>query len=96
VRQRSHAGHPKERDDTLLLLLARWQRDSLPADAQFDNDNVFQGAHQYAHTAGRVRRICLQLGMTPVFVPPLEHGMQNTFESFSAVVDQGLAAAPYG
>ena len=47
-------------------LLERWQRDGLPSYAQFDNDTVFQGAHQFADTVGRVSRLCLQLGVSPV------------------------------
>ena len=66
-------------------LLERWQRDGLPSYAQFDNDTVFQGAHQFADTVGRVSRLCLQLGVSPVFVPPLEHGMQNIIEGFNAL-----------
>jgi len=70
---------------TLVCLLQRWRRDGLPSYAQFDNDNVFQGAHHVADTIGAVSRLCLQLGVIPVFVPPLEHGMQNTIESFNAL-----------
>lgn len=66
-------------------LLGRWQRDGLPAYAQFDNDTVFQGAHQFADTVGRVSRLCLALGVIPIFVPPLEHGMQNTIEGFNGL-----------
>jgi len=66
-------------------LLERWQREGLPSYAQFDNDTVFQGAHQFADTVGRVSRLCLQLGVSPVFVPPLEHGMQNIIEGFNAL-----------
>ncbi len=66
-------------------LLTRWQRDGLPAYAQFDNDTVFQGAHQFANAVGRISRLCLALGVIPVFVPPLEHGMQNTIESFNGL-----------
>lgn len=69
----------------LPRLLARWQRDGLPRYAQFDNDTVFQGPHQHAHAVGRVSRLCLQLGVTPVFAPPLEHGIQNTIESFNGL-----------
>lgn len=68
---------------TVNSLLERWRRDGLPAYAQFDNDTLFQGAHQFRDTVGRVSRLCLALGVTPVFVPPLEHGMQNTIESFN-------------
>jgi hypothetical protein len=66
-------------------LRSRWKREGLPRYAQFDNDTVFQGAHQFADTVGRVSRLCLQLGVIPVFGPPLEHGMQNTIEGFNAL-----------
>lgn len=70
---------------SVACLQGRWQRDGLPAYAQFDNDTVFQGAHQFADTVGRVSRLCLALGVIPVFVPPLEHGMQNTIEGFNGL-----------
>jgi hypothetical protein len=70
---------------SVTCLQGRWQRDGLPAYAQFDNDTVFQGAHQFADTVGRVSRLCLALGVIPVFVPPLEHGMQNTIEGFNGL-----------
>ena len=66
-------------------LLTRWQRDGLPAYAQYDNDTVFQGAHQFANAVGRISRLCLALGVIPVFVPPLEHGMQNSIEGFNGL-----------
>ena len=66
-------------------LRLRWRRDGLPAYAQFDNDTVFQGGHRFADSVGRVSRLCLALGVVPVFVPPLEHGMQNHIESFNAL-----------
>jgi transposase len=70
---------------TLPRLLQRWQRDGLPGYAQFGNDTVFQGAHHFADTVGAVSRLCLQLRVIPVFVPALEHGMQNSVESFNAL-----------
>ena len=70
---------------TAHCLRERWQRDGLPRYAQFDNDTVFQGAHQFPNAVGRISRLCLQLGVIPVFVPPLEHGMQNTIESFNGL-----------
>ncbi len=66
-------------------LLGRWGRDGLPVYAQFDNHTVFQGAHQFADTVGRISRLCLALGVIPVFVPPLEHGMQNSIENFNGL-----------
>jgi len=50
--------------------------------AQFDNDNRFQGPHQHPNSIGRIIRLCLSLGVVPVFAPPREHGLQNGIESY--------------
>jgi hypothetical protein len=76
---------PVRAQTTVERLLARWRRHGLPAYAQFDNDTVFQGAHQFAHSVGRVSRLCLALGVTPVFAPPREPGFQNAIEGFNAL-----------
>jgi hypothetical protein len=60
-----------------------WRKFGLPAYAQFDNGTVFQGAHQWPDSLGRVVRMCLDLGVTPVFAPPREHGVQNLTESYN-------------
>lgn len=70
---------------TVKCLLQRWHRDGLPHYAQFDNDTVFQGAHQFPDAIGRVSRLCLALGVTPVFVPPREPGFQNPVEGFNGL-----------
>jgi transposase-like protein len=70
---------------TLERLLQRWRQDGLPGYAQFDNDTVFQGTHRFADSIGRVIRLCLALGVTPVFAPPREPGFQNAIEGFNAL-----------
>jgi transposase len=70
---------------TASCLRKRWRHEGAPGYAQFDNDTVFQGAHQFPHAVGRISRLCLQLNVIPVFVPPLEHGMQNSIESLNAL-----------
>jgi hypothetical protein len=59
-----------------------WKRVGLPGYAQFDNDSVFVGGHKWP-SLGRVVRMCLSLGVTPVFAPPREHGVQNLVESYN-------------
>jgi len=54
-----------------------------PAYAQFDNDTRFQGAHQHPDAIGRVTRLCLSLGIVPVFVPPRETGFQAAIEGLN-------------
>ena len=71
--------------DTVDALLGHWREHGLPGYAQFDNDTIFQGAHQFVDTVGRVSRLCLALGVIPVFAPPREPGLQNAIEGFNAL-----------
>jgi hypothetical protein len=68
---------------TLEVILRHWREVGLPEFAQFDNDTRFQGAHQHADVVSRVMRLCLHLGVTPVFTVPREHGFQNRLENFN-------------
>ena len=70
---------------TVPCFQAHWQALGCPGFVQFDNDTRFQGAHQHPDVFGRVVRFCLALGVTPVFVPPYEFGLQNAVESFNAL-----------
>lgn len=69
----------------LPCLTAHWRTYGRPHYAQFDNDMRFQGPHHRADAFGRVVRFCLQLGVTPVFVPPYEFGLQNAIERFNGL-----------
>lgn len=64
-------------------LIAHWREHGLPDYAQFDNDTIFQGAHQWPDSFGRVTRLCLQLGVKVVFAPPRETGFQASIESYN-------------
>jgi hypothetical protein len=68
---------------TVSTLIDHWRRHGLPEYAQFDNDTIFQGAHQWPDSFGRVIRLCLQLGVVPVFAPPRETGFQGAIESYN-------------
>ena len=68
---------------TVQALVAHWREHGLPTYAQFDNDTVSQGPHQWPNTFGRVTRLCLQLGVIPVFAPPREMGFQAAIESYN-------------
>jgi len=64
-------------------ILEHWSAFGCPAYAQFDNDTRFQGAHQHPNAMGRVTRLCLSLGIVPVFVPPRETGFQAAIEGLN-------------
>lgn len=70
---------------TLDTLLTHWRAHGLPQFVQFDNDTRFQGGHNHPDVLGRVVRACLSLGLTPVFVPPREHGFQAMIEHFNGL-----------
>ncbi len=76
--------HPSAKA-TVNALLGHWRLHGLPGYAQFDNDTIFQGAHHYADTVGRVSRLCLALRVVPVFAPPREPGFQNSIEGFNGL-----------
>jgi hypothetical protein len=65
----------------VVKMQEHWQKNGLPGYAQFDNDTRFQGTHRVAGSYGRVIRMCLQAGVTPVFAPPRETGFQAAVES---------------
>ncbi len=68
---------------TVESISGHWEECGLPQYAQFDNDTRFQGAHHHKDSIGRVMRLCLGLGVTPVFVPPRERGFQASIENYN-------------
>jgi hypothetical protein len=63
--------------------VSHWRATGLPRYAQFDNDTIFQGPHQWPDTFGRITRLCLSLGVVPVFAPPRETGFQASIENYN-------------
>jgi hypothetical protein len=64
-------------------LIEHWRAFGLPGYAQFDNDTIFQGPHTHPDVVGRVSRLCLGLGVVPVFVVPHEFGFQSMIENYN-------------
>jgi putative transposase len=74
---------PVTAEITVQSVVAHWRAVGLPDYAQFDNDMIFHGTHRYPDALGRVIRLCLSLGVVPVFVPPREMGFQAMIESYN-------------
>jgi transposase len=64
-------------------LVEHWRAFGLPGYAQFANDTIFQGTHAHPDVIGRVSRLCLSLGVVPVFVVPHEFGFQSMIENYN-------------
>jgi len=81
------ASWPVEAGVTAKLVVAslteHWRAFGLPGYAQFDNDTIFQGTHAHPDVIGRVSRLCLSLGVVPVFVVPHEFGFQSMVENLN-------------
>jgi putative transposase len=75
-------------------LIEHWQACGLPGYAQFDNDPIFQGPHAHPDVVGRVSRLCLSLGVVPVFVVPHEFGFQSMIENYNGTW-QGMVWARF-
>ena len=75
---------------TVMELVKHWREVGLPRYAKFDNDMVFHGSHGRPNSFGRVTRLCLSLGVTPVFAPPRETGFQADIESFNGRWQDGV------
>jgi len=67
----------------LECLVQHWRQHGLAGYAQFDNDMRFQGPHSRPGVLSRVVRMCLSLGVVPVFVPPRETGFQAAIENLN-------------
>ena len=68
---------------TVAALAGHWRSMGLPGYAQFDNDTRFIGGNRWPDSIGPVIRMCLALGVTPVFAPFHEPGFQAAIESFN-------------
>src|SRR5439155_16332725 len=81
------ASWPREASVTAKVvvesLIEHWRAFGLPGYAQFDNDTIFQGPHAHPDVVGRVSRLCLSLGVVPVFVVPHEFGFQSMIENYN-------------
>src|SRR5262249_37435985 len=64
-------------------LIEHWRAVGLPGSAPVDNDPILQGTPRPPEGRGRVTRLCLSLGVTPVFVVPREFGFQSMIENYN-------------
>jgi hypothetical protein len=76
-------------ENTAKMLIAHWREIGLPDYAQFDNGSVFLGRPS-AFVVSRVARLCLSLGITPVFTVPGEPGWQAVIEAANGRWEDGV------
>jgi putative transposase len=74
---------PGRRHDVILAaLVATWQRLGIPKYLQMDNQLPLRGSNRYPRSFGKLLRLCLKLGIQPVFIPLREPWRNGQVEKF--------------
>jgi hypothetical protein len=70
------------------FLVYTWQILGIPVYLQLDNELSFRGSNRYPRTFGEVIKLCLYVGVEPIFVPESEPWRQGIIERFNDVYDK--------
>jgi transposase InsO family protein len=65
-----------------------WKTRGIPQGLQMDNDAAFYGSRRVAHRLGPVARLCLYLGIEPIFIPVGEAKRNGDVEQMHGVWDR--------
>ncbi len=76
--------------NVINALIEVWQTLGIPFHCQFDNQEVFAGSTRRPRWFSRVIRLCLFLGIEPVFVPFSEPWRMAEIEHFNDVWDKSF------
>ena len=69
-------------------LLRSWKTIGKPDFLQMDNELCFRGSNRHPHSLGRVIRMCLALGVQPIFIPLGEPWRNGVVEKLQDVFDK--------
>jgi putative transposase len=72
------------------FLVSAWQRIGLPKTLQMDNGLEFRGSNRYPRSFGKVVRLCLDVGVEPLFIPPREPWRNGLIENFNGQAERLL------
>lgn len=70
--------------------LSAWQSLGLPDGLQMDNDAAFCGGYKAPRLFGRFTRLCLYLGIEPIFIPPYEAERNGVVERVNGLWSQSF------
>jgi hypothetical protein len=82
-------------DGVLSFLVHAWQHLGLPEKAQFDNGREFCGFGYTARFLSCVIRLCLRLGIEPVFIPKGKAQWNGSVENFNGWFQPLLLSRPF-
>lgn len=85
--------NPERRKNRIAVtkaLINCWQTLGIPSYLQMDNILTARGSNRYPHSFGLVIRLCLTLGIQPLFIPLNEPWRNGIIEHFQNVFDKML------
>jgi putative transposase len=80
----------REAHSIAAFLVASWQRRGVPTVLQMDNGLELRGSNRYPRSFGQVVRVCLDVGVQPLFVPPSEPWRNGLIENFNGLTERLL------
>lgn len=83
------------RFDIIHALVRSWQTLGIPVYLQMDNLLSARGSNHYPHSFGLVIRLCLHLGIQPVFIPIKEPWRNGIIERFQDIFDKMFFRTQY-
>ena len=90
--------NPDRRQNRMAItkaLICSWKTIGIPLYEQMDNQLPMRGSNQYPHSFGLVIRLCLSLGIQPLFIPLREPWRNGIIEHFQNVFDKTFFRTQY-
>jgi putative transposase len=78
----------KQMTTILDFLLPAWRKLGLPKVLQMDNGLEFRGSNRYPRSPGQLLRVCLDLGVEPLFIPPHEPWRNGVVENLNGLLER--------
>jgi len=90
--------NPDRRQNRMAIitaLICSWRTLGLSCYLQMDNQLALRGSNHYPHSFGAVIRLCLHLGIQPLFIPLREPWRNGIIEHFQNVFDKVFFRSQY-
>lgn len=78
----------KEMEPLIDFLVESWQNMGRPKYLQMDNGLEFRGSNRYPRSLGKLARVCLDLGVEPVFIPTREPWRNGVIENLNGLIQR--------
>lgn len=78
----------KKMETIIDFLLCAWRNLGLPKVLQMDNGLEFRGSNRYPRSPGQLLRVCLDLGVEPLFIPPHEPWRNGVIENLNGLLER--------